>query len=123
MSTKQAERQQLAQWAELLVESAGERGQDIVLDTPAAVEWVYGAMHPEDEDLQDLPSATLEHVASKYWPAEAELLERTKGQPFRLEGPDGPLFIASALWEFSGGRELKNGESPAWDGDSAEVAA
>ena len=106
----------LAAWAALLVESAGQQGQGLVLDTVAAVEWVYGLSSPDDEALEGLDSATLARVARDYQPAEAELLERTIGQPFRLEGPNGALFIASALWDFSGGRELGDGESPAWDG-------
>ena len=109
-------------WTALLVESAHDHGQDLVLDLPAEVEWVYGIQDPSDEVLQGLDRATLDHLARDYYPAEAELLERTAGQPFRLERPDGPLFIASALWEFSGGREIEVGESPAWDGQLEAVA-
>ncbi len=121
MTTKQDEH--AARWTELLVKSARDQGQDVVLDLPAAVEWVYGLLSPDDEDLREFDSTTLERLARDYRPAEAELLERTKGQPFRLEGPDGPLFIASALWRFSGGRELEAGEMPAWDGQLEAVAS
>ena len=114
----------LAAWTSQLVESATDHGQAVVLDLPGAVEWVFGVFTPDDEDLiKAFDSATLERLARDYYPAEAELLECTAGQPFRLEGPSGPLFIASALWDFSGGRELEAGEMPAWDGDGAEVAA
>ncbi len=77
---------------------------------------MFGFSNPNDEDLQNLDSATRAWLVRRYRPAEAELLTRTKGQPFRLEGPNGPLFVASALWDFSGGRELADGEAPAWDG-------
>ena len=108
----------LTAWAALLVESACDRGQDLVLDVPAAVEWVYGLSSPNDS----MSSTVLVRVARDYRRAEADLLEHTRGQPFRLETHDGPLFVGWPLFEFAGGRDLEDGEMPTWDG-GVEAAA
>jgi hypothetical protein len=53
----------------------------------------------------------------------AEVDRATKGQPFRLDCPAGPVFVAMPLWRFAGrsGRELGAGptlrDRPAWGGD------
>ena len=55
--------------------------------------------------------------------AMAEVDERTKGQAFRLDGPDGPLFLDLPLWRFAGKSGLDHDAGrgprkprPSWDG-------
>ena len=106
----------LAAWTSQLVEGATEHGQDLVLNLPAAVEAVFGIHDPRDEALKGLDSWKLDRLATDYFRAEAELLERTEGQPFRLERLRGPLFIESELWRFSGGGvDAYNSESVSWE--------
>ena len=38
----------------------------------------------------------------RYHTAVAELLEATKGQPFRIDTEAGPLFVQGCLWRFAG---------------------
>ena len=85
---------------ELAIGEASRVGQEFLMDVPHAVEWVFGFSNPDDPELENCDSATLEWLARQYRPAEAELLERTKGQPFRLETPEGPFFLAMTLWRF-----------------------
>jgi len=49
----------------------------------------------------------------------AEIDERTRGQAFRLDLQDGPVFVFIPLWRFAGrsGPDLGPGHEPTWDGD------
>jgi len=82
----------------LLLAGAHRLGQEQVLTTAEAVEFVFGLPSPHDPDiLEHFDSTTLERVSRDYRPAEAELLERTRDADCRLDTPQGPLFLAEAL--------------------------
>jgi hypothetical protein len=107
----------------LLLEEARRSGQELVLDIPAAVEWVFGLANPDAPHIREgCDSATLARAAREYHRAEAEILEHTAGQPFRLDTPDGPLFLAKALDRYAGTRDIPYGQSAAWDGQLEGVA-
>ena len=108
----------------LLTAEAHRGGQEIVLTTPQAVEWLFGLPCPSDPDIVEYcDSTTLERIAREYRPAAAELLERTKAADCRLETPDGPLFLGMALLHFSGGRDVPRGESASWPESQPQAVA
>ena len=48
----------------------------------------------------------------------AEIDAHTRGLPFRLDGPEGPVFVFLPLWRFAGrsGVDLGPNDEPTWDG-------
>ena len=99
----------------MLIAEVRRGGQDVVLDVPHAVEWLFGLPCPTDPDIvEHCDSTTLERVAREYRPAVAELLERTRGARCRLDTPSGALFLGAELIRFSGGQDVPRGESASW---------
>lgn len=99
-------------------------GTVLVADADHAVEVLWSSKALGYRPREPRPGETWRDLLSArlFAQARAELLEATEGQPFRLDAPDGPLFVLDALWRFAdySGEELTapagvpNRDRPSW---------
>jgi len=92
----------------VLADEMGSAGREEVATLEGAARFLYNDV--DNAELRGQRKLFRELLAQ----AMREIDERTVGQPFRLEGPRGPLFVLIPLWRFAGcsGPMMGPGDGP-----------
>lgn len=106
--------------------ACGTTTAELVVGLDDAVERLYDGKLPRRHYTEDHKSGCGCSFFTKTFMRKArrEILERTEGQPFRIDTTNGPIFAERALWYFAGcSGSYESGpegpkERPTWDGDA-----